>query len=148
MTIISCAWIWMYVGAGLMLLELLAPGFVIFFFGLAAATVGLLRFWLGETLTPTWQMIAFSAFSILYLAVLRRWLKGVFTGVKSVSNESFDSDYIGRIGSVTAEIVPPMPGRVMIGDAEWSAESDVALAVGREVRVTAQKNLTMRVEPI
>lgn len=148
MTIISCAWIWMYIGAGLMLLELLAPGFVIFFFGLAAATVGMLRFWLCETLTPTWQMIAFSAFSILYLAVLRRWLKSVFTGVKSVSDESFDSDYIGRIGRVTSEIVPPMPGRVMIGDAEWTAESDVALAVGREVRVTAQKNLTMRVEPV
>ena len=144
----TCAWIWMYVGAGLMLLELMAPGFVIFFFGLAAATVGLCRFWLGETLTPTWQMIAFSAFSIIYLAVLRRWLKSVFTGVKSVSDESFDSDYIGRIGRVTSEIAPPLPGRVMLGDAEWSAESDAAIAVGSEVRVVAQKNLTMRVAPI
>lgn len=131
-----------------MLLELLAPGFVIFFFGLAAATVGLCRFWLGEMLNPTWQMIAFSVFSILYLALLRRWLKNVFTGVKSVSEESFDSDHIGRIGRVTAEIVPPLPGRVMIGDAEWTAESDTALACGREVRVAAQKNLTMRVEPV
>lgn len=143
----TCAWIWMYVGAGLMLLELLAPGFVIFFFGLAAASVGLCRFWLGETLDTTWQLIAFSAFSIFYLAVLRRWLKSVFTGVKSVSDENFDSDYIGRIGRVTSEIVPPMPGRVMLGDAEWTAESEVALAVGREVRVVSQKNLTMRVVP-
>lgn len=144
----TCAWLWMYAGAAMMLLELLAPGFVIFFFGLAAASVGLLRFWLGDTLTPTWQMIAFSAFSILYLAVIRRWLKGVFTGVKSVSDENFDSDYIGRIGKITSDILPPMPGRVIIGDAEWSAESDVALAAGREVRVVAQRNLTMRVEPV
>ena len=143
----TCAWIWMYIGAGLMLLELLAPGFVIFFFGLAAASVGLCRFWLGETLDTTWQLIAFSVFSIFYLAVLRRWLKNVFTGVKSVSDENFDSDYIGRIGRVTAEIDPPTPGRVMIGDAEWTAESDVALATGREVRVVSQKNLTMRVVP-
>lgn len=138
----------MYIGAALMLLELMAPGFVIFFFGLAAASVGLCRFWLGETLDSTWQMIAFSAFSIFYLAVLRRWLKNIFTGVKSVSDENFDSDFIGRTGHVTSAIMPPTPGRVMIGDAEWSAESDVALAVGREVRVTAQKNLTMRVEPV
>ena len=138
----------MYIGAALMLLELMAPGFVVFFFGLAAASVGLCRFWLGETLDPTWQMIAFSAFSILYLAVLRRWLKSIFTGAKSVSGENFDSDYVGRIGKVTSPIVPPMPGRVEIGDAEWSAECDVALAEGREVRVVEQRNLTMRVTPI
>ena len=31
----GCAWIWMYIGAFLMLAELLMPGFVIFFFGLS-----------------------------------------------------------------------------------------------------------------
>ncbi len=143
----TCAWIWMYIGAGMMLLELLAPGFVIFFFGLAAASVGLCRFWLGATLTPAWQMIAFSVFSILYLAVLRRWLKNIFSGVKSVSDDNFDSDYIGRIGKVTTEIKPPLTGRVMIGDAEWTAQSDGAIAAGCEVRVVAQKNLTMIVTP-
>ena len=60
---ISCAWIWMYIGAALMFLELVAPGFVIFFFGLGAMSVGLCRFAFGEALTPTWQCIAFSAFS-------------------------------------------------------------------------------------
>ena len=68
----SCAWLWLYVGAFLMLAELLLPGFVVFFFGLSAATVGLLRFALGESFTLTWQLAAFSAFTILYLAVLRR----------------------------------------------------------------------------
>ena len=61
----SCAWLWLYVGAFLMLAELLLPGFVIFFFGLSAATVGLLRFALGDTFTLTWQLAAFSAFTIL-----------------------------------------------------------------------------------
>ena len=144
----SCAWIWMYAGAALMLLELLAPGFVIFFFGLAAATVGLCRFVLGETLTTTWQFIAFSFFSIVYLAVIRRWLKNVFTGAKSVSGGDFDSDFVGRVGTVTKAIEPPMTGRIMLGDAEWEACSDTALAVGREVRVVAQHNLTMKVEGI
>ncbi len=144
----TCAWMWMYAGAAMMLLELLAPGFVLFFFGLAAASVGLCRFALGEMLSPTWQMVAFSAFSILYLAVLRRWLKGVFAGAKSVSDENFDSDFVGRAGVVTAAIEPPKPGRVMLGDAEWSAESDAPLAEGSEVRVVAQRNLTVRVAPI
>ena len=40
--------LWLYFGAFLVLAELLAPGFVIFFFGLPAATVGLLWFVFGE----------------------------------------------------------------------------------------------------
>ena len=35
----SCGWLWLYAGVGLMLAELLAPGFVVFFFGLSAASV-------------------------------------------------------------------------------------------------------------
>ena len=50
----SCSWLWLYAGAFLMLLELLAPGFVIFFFGLSAATVGLCRAAFGEAFTLTW----------------------------------------------------------------------------------------------
>ena len=34
----TAAWIWLYVRAFLMLAELASPGFVIFFFGLGAAT--------------------------------------------------------------------------------------------------------------
>ena len=51
----SCAWLWMYAGMLLMLLELAAPGFVVFFFGLAAMTVGAGRFAFGETFTMNWQ---------------------------------------------------------------------------------------------
>ena len=39
MDLLSPAWIWMYFGAFLMLAELASPGFVVFFFGLGAATV-------------------------------------------------------------------------------------------------------------
>ena len=39
-----------------MLAELLLPGFVIFFFGLSAATVGLIRFALGDAFTLTWPI--------------------------------------------------------------------------------------------
>ena len=78
----SCAWLWIYVGTFLMLMELLAPGFVIFFFGLSAATVGLCRALLGDAFGLTWQLAAFSGFAILYLVVLRRWLRKTFMGGK------------------------------------------------------------------
>ena len=44
MDFLAAKWIWLYIGAFLMLAEIMAPGFVIFFFGLAAATIGLLLF--------------------------------------------------------------------------------------------------------
>ena len=74
----SCGWLWLYAGAILMLMEILSPGLVIFFFGLSAATTGLLRFAFGEAFDATWQAVAFSALTILYLVFLRRWVKSVF----------------------------------------------------------------------
>ena len=100
----SCAWLWMYAGLFLMLAELIVPGFVIFFFGLAAMTVGGLRFAFGDAFTLTWQLAAFSALSVLYLVFLRRFFKGIFGGSKEVSMTDLDHDSVGRIGKVTAAI--------------------------------------------
>ena len=144
----SCAWLWLYVGAFLMLAELLLPGFVIFFFGLSAATVGLIRFALGESFTLTWQLAAFSAFTILYLAVLRRVLTKIFSGSVERSSIDLDKSALGRTGQVTAEIAPPKTGRVMIGDAEWTAIASAPIAAGVDVKVVGQDNLTMTVEPL
>jgi len=148
MNYLSCPWLWMYFGALLMLLELIAPGFVIFFFGLSAMTVGLCRFAFGEAFGSTWQLAAFSAFVILYLAFLRRWMKHLFTGTSEESKVDFNHETVGRAGKVTAAIAPPLAGRVEIGDAEWSAVADAPIAVGADVKVVAQDNLTMKVKKI
>lgn len=135
----------MYLGAILMLLELLAPGFVIFFFGLSASTVGICRFAFGEAFDLTWQLAAFSLFSIVYLVFLRRWMKKVFYGAVETSRSDFQNENIGRQGKVTVAVNPPLAGRVLVGDAEWNAVSEAPLAVGADVRVVAQDNLTMKV---
>ena len=131
-----------------MLLELIAPGFILCFFGLSAATVGVLKFAFGNAFTPSWQLAAFSAFSILYIFILRRYLKRVFVGGKVETRTDFDNDSVGRIGKLTAAVRPPLTGRVMLGDAEWTAEADRPIEVGANVRVVAQSNLTMRVEEL
>ncbi len=142
----SCGWLWLYAGAFLMFLELMLPGFVVFFFGLSAATVGLIRFGLGSAFSGTWQMIAFSAFSVVYILLLRRWLKSVFAGRTEKDGTDFDNEYVGRCGKVTVAIAPPLAGRVEIGDAEWTATADHAIPAGTDVKVVSNKNLTMKVE--
>ncbi len=131
-----------------MLMELLAPGFVIFFFGLSAATVGLCRAAFGESFDLTWQLAAFSVFSILYLVIVRRYLKKIFQGEKGCANTDFDHEHVGRVGKVTQPIEPPLNGRIVLGDAEWSAEADVAIPGGASVRVISQNNLTLKVEVV
>ena len=144
----SCAWLWIYAGAALMLLELIAPGFVLCFFGLSAATVGVLKFAFGDAFTPTGQLAAFSVFSVLYILILRRYLKRVFVGGKVETKTDFDNESVGRVGRLTEAILPPLTGRVMLGDAEWTAESDRPIEKGANVRVVAQSNLTMKVEEL
>ena len=133
----SCGWLWLYAGAGLMLAELLAPGFVVFFFGLSAASVGLCRFAFGEALTPTWQLAAFSAFSVLYLLFLRRWLKRVFMGTVTTSATDFEDDMVGRLAKVTAAVEPPKTGRVMV-DAILNGKLNVAAQNKIPVNVKAR----------
>ena len=77
-------WLWLFVGVVLMLMEILAPGFVIFFFGLAAATLGVVLFVVD--LSATLQIVLFTALCILYLLTLRRIAKSVFMGKTSESN--------------------------------------------------------------
>jgi membrane protein implicated in regulation of membrane protease activity len=138
----------MYLGAILMLMELMAPGFVIFFFGLSASTVGLCRFAFGEAFDLTWQLASFSAFSILYLVFLRSRVRKVFAGKVETADSNFENEDAGRLGKVTVAIDPPLTGRVMVGDAEWTAEADSAIAAGTDVRVVSRHNLTMKVEKI
>ncbi len=144
----SCEWLWLYFGAFLMLMELLVPGFVVFFFGLSASTVGLCKFAFGDAFTLTWQLAAFSAFSILYLVVLRRWLKKLFMGGRVETKTDFDNEYVGRVGRVVEAINPPLAGRVIIGDAEWTATSDEPMAAGATAEVVSQSNLTMKVKEV
>ena len=146
MDFLSAKWLWLYAGSFLMLAEIMAPGFVIFFFGLAAATIGALLFVLPPAfeLTLTWQLALFSFFSILYLVTLRRYVKSVFLG-DTAEQQALQSEYVGRLGKVVEVIRPEAPGRILLGDAEWTASADTRLEPGTEVKVVDQQNLTLKV---
>ena len=147
MDFLGAGWIWLYVGAGLMLAELLTPGFVMFFFGLSAATVGLLVLGLPEAFSPSlmWQLALFSLFSLIYLVTLRRYVRAVFLGDNGTIN-ALPDDFAGRVGVVSVAIAPDAPGRVLIGDAEWDAVAAASIPAGAHVRVVARRNLTLTVE--
>ncbi len=139
----AAAWIWLYIGAFLMLAEIVSPGFVVFFFGLGAATVAVCK-WAVPSLGLASQLAIFSIASVLYLVVLRRLMKRLFVGDMEDS-PGLASEYVGRIGKVIETIRPEVPGRIELGEVEWKATAGERLDPGTEVKVVAQDNLTMRV---
>lgn len=149
MDFLSAGWLWMYIGGGLMLAEILMPGFVVFFFGLSAATLGGLILLLPEAfhLSLTWQLALFSLFSIVYLVTLRKYLKGIFLGDTEDTAAALD-DYVGRLGETTTPITPGIPGRAIVGDAEWDAVAATPIAAGTKVKVLSRKNLTLTIEAV
>lgn len=134
---------WLVFGLVLMLMEIITPGFVIFFFGLSAMTVALIL-WLFPSLSLSWALLLFSLFSILYLLLLRRFFKCAFRGDREVAVTS-EHELVGKIGVVLEEIHPPCPGRVTIGETSWQATATVPLQKGMMVRVIGQENLTVQV---
>lgn len=149
MDFLNAGWVWMYIGGGLMLAEILMPGFVVFFFGLSAATLGGLILLLPEAfqLSLTWQLALFSLFSIVYLVTLRKYLKSIFLGDTEDTTSTLD-EFSGRYGEASTDIVPGAPGRATVGDAEWDAIAAAPIAAGTKVKVLSRKNLTLTVEAV
>ena len=142
----AAAWIWLYIGSFLMLAEIVSPGFVIFFFGLGAATVAVCK-WAFPSMSLAWQLALFSITSIFYLLVLRRYMKKLFMG-DAENSPGLASEFVGRVGKVIETIRPEVPGRIELGEVEWKASASERLEPGTEVKVVAQDNLTMRVERV
>jgi len=140
--------IWALVGLVLLLLEFIAPGLIIFFFGLGAWVVALAcLFW---NINVNIQLIIFLVSSVVLLFVLRKFLKGLFMGhVYSKQPDGEDlKEYLGLKVMVTETITPPRAGKVEVNGVEWKAVSDSEIAVGKLVEVLGRDNLTLTVKTI
>jgi len=91
-------------------------------------------------------LLAAGGLALVYLVVLRRWLKATLT----VKNHASNVDAIvGQIGVVTKRIAPHEPGMVKVGAEVWRAEllgaDDAARDPGVTVKVEAVDGVTLKV---
>ena len=135
---------WLYAGIVLIILEVMTPGLVSIFFGLAALAVALITC-LVPGIPPLAQWLMFSVFSILFIALLRKTLKKTFSGTSEVTEDMFDA-FSGKRATVVEFISPAKPGRVEFNGSNWTAEAEEELDVGLLVRIKSKKNLTLFVE--
>lgn len=138
-------WIWLVIGFGLMGLEVVVPGgFIMLFFGLGAAVVGLLA--APGLAGPLWsQILLFSLVSAGSLAMFRkRMLEAVNT--PHAMDEKL-ADLSGAVVLLTEDAPSHGRGRAEYRGAPWAVHNvgDAPLAKGARARVLGVDGLTLRV---
>ncbi len=148
MTEFDPALIWFVVGMALVLLEFVAPGVILVFFGLGAwVTVAAVKLGLADTLAS--QMAWFSLSSVVLLFGLRRVFKSWFTGFSTSRSTRTDLDeFTGQEVVVISAVRGRERGLVEFKGANWSAravDEGADFAAGERVRITAVDGLCLLV---
>nr|WP_321465936.1 NfeD family protein [uncultured Desulfobulbus sp.] len=135
--------LWFLAGVFFLVLELMLPGLIVFFFGLGAWCAALVLYlWPMEL---SYQLLVFLISSVFFLVVLRSTLKKVFLG-RTLEPDAMDSALpLTGTAEVIEDIVPPALGKVKYGGSFWQASAEVPLTKGMIVRVLEKKNLTIKV---
>ncbi len=136
---------WFFAGLVLFLLELVIPGFFIFFFGLGAWVTAMVCL-IGEPGTNI-QIIIFAVTSVLSLVALRKMIQRKFFDSKNNLSEDVEDEFTGKAGIVTALIGPDMKGKVEFKGTTWDAESKSEIKEGQRVTIINKINFTLIVEP-
>ncbi|MEL6289332.1 MAG: NfeD family protein [Pseudomonadota bacterium] len=137
-------WIWVIFGLVLMILEAVAPGVFLLWFGGAAIVTGLVSAALGIGLTGQFLLFA-------VLAALSCWL-GARYGASSAGESDSPNlnlrgkQYLGRVFPLEEAIVNGR-GRVRIGDTTWRVEGRDH-PVGTQMRVIEARGASLIVEPV
>lgn len=134
---------WLVLGFVLMTLEVVTPGFILFFFGLAAVLVGVVCFLL--PLSETMQLLLFAVLSIVTLLTLRKQMKALFTGRSRGNVAEIDDACVGQHAVVLSRIAAPADGRVELNGTSWTATSAEVLEAGVHVEVVGRDGLTLTV---
>jgi len=151
MSVIDPALYWLIIGVMLFFLELALPGFILFFFGLAALITAAVA-WL-TPLGIAWQLGIFIVSSVVSLVTLRDVIQKNFLKPKDVADgEEPDEDVMlaapGDRAVVGVAIVPPAEGRINYSGTSWRATADEKIDEGEIVAVVHQENLVIQVEKI
>ncbi|MGQ9707673.1 MAG: NfeD family protein [bacterium] len=133
--------VWIIIGLVLAALEMVVPGLVIIWFGLAAVITGIIALFIHN---PVVHYIAFVVFSGLGV-FLAQWIGKKITRPEPEPVGALRLS--GAHGLVVQDIRPPEPGRVKVTGEEWLAESNQTIATGTRVRVLRVDGTHLIVEP-
>ncbi|WP_037469374.1 NfeD family protein [Shewanella marina] len=141
--------IWAALGVLLMLAEIIIPGGIVIFLGIAAILVAGLLF-IGIISGLPQSLICWFILSIVLLLVFRQVTQKLIGGDQHIDNTDEELDIYNQIAVVKEAIGPGQQmGRIEFMGSQWSAKADGSIiAVGQKVRVICRDNIGLIVEPI
>ncbi|HOP63997.1 MAG TPA: NfeD family protein [Spirochaetota bacterium] len=139
---------WLALGAVLMALEIVAPGFIIFWFGLGAALTALLSF-TGVVESEMIQWLVFFSSSILFLGLWFGFLRKKFR--PGSDDDQRDPTLYHLRGKCMSRIEPGKPGEVELyehyhGITRWKAESSEVIELNDEIQVLEASGIKLIVK--
>ena len=144
MELTTAGLIWLATGVLLLVLEMVLPGFVLFFFGLGAL-VTFLCSWIFQP-SINGQLAIFLISSLASLFTLRGFIKRTFLGGSTAPSEDHAIARGGESVLVIQAINPPMEGKVKYSGTSWRAVADEIIEEGQPATVVSQEGLVMRVK--
>ncbi|HUX95346.1 MAG TPA: NfeD family protein [Bacteroidales bacterium] len=135
--------LWFLLGLVLFLLELVIPGFFIFFFGLGAWVTALICL-ISEPSTNL-QIIIFALVSVLSLLALRKMIQKKFFYHNESLSDEVEDEFTGKEAVVIGNFENNR-GKVEFKGTLWKAISDSPLMAGQSVIIVSKENFTLKVE--
>ena len=130
-------WIWMLLGLGLLVFEIIVPGGIIMmFFGISALIVGgLVAAGAGG---PLWlQILLFSVLSVVLLLTLRG---PILRRMKTAQHDAGEVDsLIGAHAELMDDIAPGAEGKAMLRGSVWTAHNLGDRPLDRGKKCTVEK---------
>ena len=142
--------VWLIIGLALIGLEMLAPSFTLFWFGLGAIlTSVLVKLGVIETWQVQWLVFLLSSFFLVLL--WQFWLKKYFR--RQAVETDRDATVSGQMGVITKEVTGGSLGEVELavplhGVKRWAAEANEGIPVGTTVRVIEARGIRLFVEVV
>jgi inner membrane protein len=136
---------WFFTGLGLFLLELVIPGFFIFFFGLGAWITAIVCI-IGKPGTNL-QIILFAVTSVLTLIALRRLIKKKFFYSRYTESDDVEDEFTGKEALATNDFGGMKNGKVEFKGTTWTAESKSEIKTGQRVIIIEKDSFKLIVEP-
>jgi len=137
--------IWFIVGLVLFLLELVLPGFVIFFFGVGAWATALLCLVANPGINI--QVVVFAITSVLSLLALRKMIQKKFFYRDNDLSERVEDEFTGKEAVAITDMEPSRLGKVDFKGTTWQAESDSPVKNGQIVIIKKKENFKLFVQP-
>jgi membrane protein implicated in regulation of membrane protease activity len=137
--------IWFIIGLVLFLLELILPGFVIFFFAVGAWVTAIVCL-IGDP-GINLQVIIFAVTSVLTLIALRRIIQKKLYFSKDSRSEEVEDEFTGREAVALTDFSAEGKGKVEFKGTSWNAESGSEIKAGQNVKIIRNENVKLIVEP-